>query len=540
MRINSLSLGLKFSIAVALLIIVSMSSVAVLTINYQKESLRLRTAENSRAMTMNLAHDAIEPILVYDPLRLDELVSTLHDAAGVTYAMIIDREGKVIAHTKRSMLGVRLNAADSPEIMRGLAENGEAVREYLTENGMVREFMHPIAVRNEVLGLAVAAYSVKAMNEVIEERLLNLKKYIFMITAFALLAGIAGAFIVSNVLTKPLKRLKSKMLEVQTGKLDVEVENRRIVRCWEKLDCSKKDCPAYGKLRCWAVAGTFCRGQVQGQFAQKIGDCRKCVVYRESCGDEINELVEVFNQMVQDLRYNLKKLENVIAEKAKMERLSALGMMATTVAHETKNPLNAIKVATAYLKNNFQGEILSEFLAIIEEEVTRLNDISSNFLVFSAPGPPRIEPCDVNSTARTTVDLIRQEATDRDIEIVLLTDDTLPSVLFDSSRLKQALLNLLINALDASKAGDAITVTTESRDPDVVITIQDTGKGIDGEEIEHIFKPFYSTKTRGSGLGLAIVDRIMKEHGADIGVDSIPGKGTTFTLRIRAHAYAQT
>lgn len=540
MKISSLSLGLKFSIAVTLLIIVSMSSVAVLTINYQKDSLRLRASENSRAMTMNLAHDAVDPILVYDPLRLDELVKTLHDGSGVAYAMIIDSEGKVIAHTDRSQLGTRLSPEVAPEILKSLAGNSESFREYLHENELVREFSHPIAIRSEVLGLAVAAYSVKAMNTAIGERLQNLKKYIFMITALALLAGVAGAFIVSNILTKPLKRLKSKMLEIQTGMLDVEVENRRVVRCWEKLACTKEDCPAYGKLRCWAVAGTFCRGEVQGQFAQKIGDCRQCVVYRESCGDEINELVEVFNQMVRDLRFNLNELEKVNAEKANMERLSALGMMATTVAHETKNPLNAIKIATVYLKNNFRGEILSEFLTIIEEEVTRLNEIATNFLGFSAPAPLKPEPCDVNTIVRSTVELIRQEATDRDIEVILLTDETLPIVMFDFSRMKQALLNLLINALDASGAGDAITVTTEAIDREVTITVQDTGKGMDREEIEHIFKPFYSTKTRGSGLGLAIVDRIVKEHGADIEVDSIPGKGTQFTLRIKALAYAQT
>ena len=121
--------------------------------------------------------------------------------------------------------------------------------------------------------------------------------------------------------------------------------------------------------------------------------------------------------MVKDLRYNLDELEQANKEKAKLERLSELGEMATTVAHETKNPLNSIRLATSYLKKNFRGEILSEFLTIIEEEVRRLNDITSNFLGFSRPAPLKLKPCDINAIIKPTVELIRQEATERNIEL---------------------------------------------------------------------------------------------------------------------------
>ena len=313
-----------------------------------------------------------------------------------------------------------------------------------------------------MLGLATIGYSMNKIDAVIKGRLDSLKKYISMISGIILLGSIAGAFAVSSFLTKPLRRLKDRMIDVQTGNLDVEVENPQIVRCWERLGCDRKDCPSYGKTRCWAIAGTFCHGVVQGQFAQKIGDCRKCVVYRESCGDEINELVEVFNQMVKDLKYNLGELDKANAEKGRMERLSALGEMAATVAHETKNPLNSIRLATSYLKKNFEGEILTEFLSIIEEEVMRLNEITSSLLGFSKPAPLRLKPCDINVIVRSTAELIRQEATDRNIEVIVLFDEHVPPVQCDFSRMKQALLNLLINAMDASGEGDTITITTES------------------------------------------------------------------------------
>lgn len=540
MKPNRLSLRLKFSIAVILLIVFTMSGIAVLIFDYQKSSLRQAMFESNLAMTRNLARDAAESLLVFDPLRLNDLVNTVLDATSCTYVMIIDGDGRIVAHTRRGLLGATLDPQTSRELLRVLAEGKEFVRAYPFEHDQVKEFSVPVHIGSEVLGVATVAYSMKMIDAAIEAKLGKLKRYLYVIAGFMVLAGIAGAFAVSNFLTKPLKLLKHRMLNIQTGNLDAEVENPRLVKCWERLNCDKKDCPSYGKMRCWAIAGTFCHGTVQGQFAQKIGDCRKCVVYKESCGDEMNELVEVFNQMVKDLRHNLNELENANREKSRMERLSALGEMATTVAHETKNPLNSIRLATSYLKKNFEGEILTEFLSIIEEEVMRLNDITTSFLGFSKPAPLKVKMCDINAIVKYTVELIRQEATDRNIEVIVLVDEHIPPVQCDFSRMKQALLNLLINAMDASGEGGAITVTTEASEAVLKISVQDTGRGIRPEDVEKIFKPFYTTKVRGSGLGLAIVDRIVKEHGGRIEVDSAPDKGATFTMELPAHEYAKT
>lgn len=536
MKPSRLTLGMKFSAAVTLIIVITMFTVATLIIHYQRESLRQNTAANNLAMTRNLAHDAAEPLLMFDPLRLDELVNTVHGIAPVAYAMIADGDGLVVAHTKRSFIGSNLQT-NVPAL--SVADGKEKIREYLSGGRAVKEFSVPIRIGDTVLGLAVIGYTLSRIDAVIEERLNNLKKYIYMLAAIMLAGGIFGAFAVSGYLVRPLRRLKDRMADVQTGNLDVEVENPLLVKCWERLNCERKDCPSYGKQRCWAIAGTFCQGNVQGAFAQKIGDCRRCVVYKESCGDEINELVEVFNQMVRDLRYNLDQLERATAEKGRLERLSALGEMATTVAHETKNPLNSIRLATSYLKKNFQGELLIEFLTIIEEEVMRLNDITSGLLGFSKPAPLRMKTCDLNAVVRSTAELIRQEATDRNIEVIILTDEHIPPMQCDSSQMKQAVLNLLINAIDESGEGDAITVTTQAAAGSVKISVQDTGPGIPSEDIEKIFKPFYTTKTRGSGLGLAIVDRIVKEHRGRIEIESAPGKGTAFTLEIPLYEHAK-
>ncbi len=140
---------------------------------------------------------------------------------------------------------------------------------------------------------------------------------------------------------------------------------------------------------------------------------------------------------------------------------------------------------------------------------------------------------------KSTVELNRQEATDRNIEVILLIDENVRELECDAAAMKQTLLNLLLNALDASREGDAITISTEAAGERVRVSVQDTGVGMDRKTIEQIFKPFYTTKTRGSGLGLAIADRVIKGHKGSIAVESEPGKGTRFTMELPVRDYAK-
>lgn len=264
----------------------------------------------------------------------------------------------------------------------------------------------------------------------------------------------------------------------------------------------------------------------------KVETCQKCVVYKQTCGDEIGELTEVFNQMVTDLRVNLKKLEKANMEKCRLERLSLLGQMSARVAHEIKNPLNAIKGAANYLKRNFEGEILQEFLRIIEEETERLNDIVSDFLNFSKPTPPVKVLSNLNLLVEDTVQLVDGEIREKRLNLVLDTDSSLKPFKFDYAKLKQALLNLLVNAIEETEPGGVIEVKTQRKDSYVLLSVRDSGRGIAPEVLEHVFKPFFTTKTRGSGLGLAIVEQIVKEHEGEISVESVVDKGSIFTITL--------
>ncbi len=329
---------------------------------------------------------------------------------------------------------------------------------------------------------------------------------------------------------KGLQSLKEKMIALQSGDFDVEAENPRIVKCWEKLNCEKKDCPAYGKLRCWSIAGTFCHEEVQGEFAQKLGDCRECIVYKESCGDEISEFVEVFNQMAKDLKFNISEQEKSDKEKARSERSEELGNMIASIAHETLNPLHSIGIAASYLKKNFHGELVTEFLNIIEDEVNKLNTLTSIFLSFSNPEPLVIKSCDMNSIVRSTIEEFKNADNNMQISNHLELEDSLANIPCDSARISEALIKLLENANEASPEGSEVIVRTKAGKDEVILSVSDNGPGIAREEQDRIFKPFYTTKTHGPGLGLATVERTAREHSGSVSVESSPGKGATFTI----------
>ncbi|MFZ2197617.1 MAG: ATP-binding protein [Thermodesulfovibrionales bacterium] len=518
--LRRLSLLQKFSAAVILLIFFIGLVFTTLIISHQRSVLRSEMERGHVVMVRTLAKDAVEAMIVLDPLRLDELVRTIAHTPGCASVGILDQAGRVVAHTNRRLLG---------EIQKRQAVEEPIIT--LTKEGK-REIVVPIKAGYEAIGIAFASFEAESVEGVIDADSKNLKRYILIISVMMGAAGIWGAVLLARFLTTPLKKVKDEMEQIQAGNLDVRISHAPSGTCVELLDCTELACPAYGKTRCWTVPGTLCGGVVQGDAAGKICECKSCLVYREYCGDEVGEVVEVFNQMVQRLRMSIMELEETTREKARLEKLSALGEMSMTMAHEIKNPLNAIRGATSYLAENFEGEVLREFLAIIDEETRRLNEIVTSILRYSRPTPLRLQTADINKVIRETAELVRQEATENNVEVILHLAADIPFFSFDPQQVKQALLNILVNSLDASEEADTICISSAVVDSRVHIVIKDTGKGISEEVLADIFKPFFTTKTRGSGLGLACVERIVRDHKGDITVKSEAGNGAEFAITL--------
>ncbi len=525
---RKLSIVQKFSVSVILLILLIMIILSTMIIEHQRNTLKAEMDSSQMLIISNFAKDIVEPLLFLDPLRLDEQIIIISQTTGCVYAMVMDRDNRIIAHTNRKLLGQKILAVEANSTYFSFIQ--KTVTSLNIPEKSLKEISVPVKIGNEIIGMVIIGFSKEMMENSINQNLSRLKNHIILISGLIMLIGILGSFALARVLVTPMKKLKNKMLLVQAGNLSVDESGEKLLNCWEVLSCNESECPAYGGKRCWTITGTKCFGKTQGDVFEKINDCRKCIVYRESCGDEIGELVEAFNEMIIKLRNSIKELEEINIEKARLEKLSAIGEMSMTVAHEIKNPLNAIRGAASYLKDNFKGEVLREFLSIIEEETIRLNDIVSTYLMFAKPAPIKLEVADLHKTITETVNLIRQEAADSNKEVITKLDKNLSPFPIDAQQLKQAFLNILVNSLDATKEGGRIEIATQSSDGKVNIIISDDGSGIRQEIISDIFKPFYTTKTRGSGLGLAFVDRIIKDHKGTISVKSEVNKGTEFRI----------
>ncbi|NPC53593.1 GAF domain-containing protein, partial [Corallococcus exiguus] len=255
--------------------------------------------------------------------------------------------------------------------------------------------------------------------------------------------------------------------------------------------------------------------------------------------DEIALILEVSERMATVLENS--KLYEKIRER---DRLAALGEMAAGLAHEIRNPLGAIKGAAQCLDpRKLTGED-GEFLDVIVEEVNRLNGVVTAFLDYSRPLKQNFGPTDLNEVVTRTMRLIQNDMPPT-AGLAVELDLRLPRSEGDAEQLKQVLINLVQNAVQAlGPQPGRITVRTEKPErfgdlrsaggEFVEVRVSDDGPGIPADQQTHIFVPFFTTKQKGTGLGLAICQRIVKNHGGSISVQSKMGEGTTFIIRLPA------
>lgn len=216
------------------------------------------------------------------------------------------------------------------------------------------------------------------------------------------------------------------------------------------------------------------------------------------------------------------------------DRLSALGELSAGMAHEIRNPLGSIRGTAEILQDGIDpADKRYEFTRILIKEVDRLNRVVQDFLDFARPSAVERGRVDVNETLVEVLTLTRQQTLKNKVRAELEAA-AVPAVSGDHEQLKQAFLNLVLNALQAMPEGGTLSVSTAATDGQVQVRFADTGPGIPPESLEKIFNPFFTTRQEGTGLGLAITHRILQGHGGRIAVDSRAGEGAVFTLTLPA------
>lgn len=228
------------------------------------------------------------------------------------------------------------------------------------------------------------------------------------------------------------------------------------------------------------------------------------------------------------------------AARIESERTSSILLLAAGVAHELGNPLNSLtihlqlierKLKKLKLAKEADSVSLNESIRICEAEVRRLDGIVRNFLEAIRPRPPDLAETNLSEVLAEVLRFQQDELADRGIKVEAETAADLPTVMADRNQLKQVFFNLIKNAIEAMAPGGQLKIRPRADDDNVYLLFGDSGAGIKQEDLGRLFQPYHTTKVGGHGLGLMIVQRIMREHGGQIGIESKEGVGTVVTLQ---------
>jgi PAS domain S-box-containing protein len=223
-----------------------------------------------------------------------------------------------------------------------------------------------------------------------------------------------------------------------------------------------------------------------------------------------------------------------IIESEKMEMIS---LLAAGVAHEVGNPLNSLNIHLQLLKrlmdSNHDSPSTREALELIEvanSEVERLDKIINQFLQALRHKPPTLMRCDLKPILVGCLNLLKQEIENKLVDVKCEWADPLPAIMGDETQLTQAFFNLIKNAIQAMPNGGTLDINCDYDDHSVKLEFIDSGVGISSDSIGSVTNPYFTSKEDGNGLGLMVVERVVRAHGAELEIDSVPGEGTTFTI----------
>jgi two-component system, sporulation sensor kinase E len=215
------------------------------------------------------------------------------------------------------------------------------------------------------------------------------------------------------------------------------------------------------------------------------------------------------------------------------ERTASIRLLAAGVAHELGNPLNSLTIHLQLIERRLKKlkSALAESIRVCQDEVSRLDGIVTHFLEAIRPRVPDLAETNLGEIVEEVLRFQEGELADRGILVEAVLAHDFPKVMADRNQIKQVFFNIIKNALEAMQPGGVLRLKTHADDDSVYLLFGDTGSGIKQADLVKLFQPYHTTKVGGHGLGLMIVQRIMREHGGQVGVESNPGVGTVVTLQ---------
>lgn len=255
---------------------------------------------------------------------------------------------------------------------------------------------------------------------------------------------------------------------------------------------------------------------------------------------ELQRTAEGLEESYNKLQAQSERIIAIEEQLRRSEKLSTLGEMAAVLAHEIRNPLGSIRGTAEILRDDYRpGDPKHEFIEIQIKETERLNHVVEDFLRMARQQPVDLRDCSIREELETIVTLVTKDAHDRGISLRLEPYKEQAIIRGDGEKLRQAFLNIIINALQATTTDGSVSIVLDKIESGFEIRFLDNGSGIAPDNLQRIFEPFYTTKPDGTGLGLAVTRKIIESHGGTLEIESEAGRGTTVSVRLPSQEHTR-
>lgn len=432
-------------------------------------SMRTELTRQGESIARNLSDRIADFVLLNDLYQTQAAIDdVLKTEHDVGYIFVTDKDGNLFAHTFKNGYPPDI-LLWNPVLTRGL----QPTKNLLTSNQLLdteKGFIRDIGIK--IFGGMNPEVHIGIREDRIDQALKGIRNLIIMLTIAVTMVGSILSFSLSRLITKPLYTLMD-----------------------------------------------FTHSLSRGEFGRKIDIRSK---------DEVGELSSTFNNLSCELDAYRKKMEESYKQMLRTEKLTALGRLSAGLAHEIRNPLTSIKVLFQAFKDN--PALTKEDMKVVLSATEQMDDLLTRFLRFARSDEFNVSDVYINSLIKQVINLAQFQIKNQSINVVLNLSK-LPPIKADRAMIQQALLNLVLNAIEAMPEGGTLTISSKIENGSAVVSIGDTGSGISEEIKDKIFDPFFTTKGDGTGLGLSIVYNIVSIHNGEISFET-DGEGTTFTLRI--------